>query len=218
MTLAASRARSGESAIAVGIGESDYHRIMRMARWTVADCPEEYGVTLCTQNDGISVSEPGDSGGPLLIQRDAEWRQAGIAIWVDQPQGITGFASVADHAQWIRSVSEVETPPVSGLPSPPPAPPPFRPQPIDVPLGNSGDTLTLMTTEDGGFTFDGQPFSGGVVTTENGNTYMVALESGAWSAEPQTSSSAPACVSEPPPVVILEWADGKWAVRIEEQP
>ena len=35
----------------------------------------------------------------------------------------------------------------------------------------------------------------------------------------QESSSPvePACVSEPPPAVILEWKNGRWTVRLEQR-
>ena len=41
------------------------------------------------------------------------------------------------------------------LAAPPPAPPPFEPKAVEVALGQSGDTVTLMTTETGGFTLNG---------------------------------------------------------------
>ena len=61
-------------------------------------------------------------------------------------------------------------------------PPPFRPQPVEVALGESGDNVTLMTTEAGGFTLNGEVFeSGGTVETE-GKTYLLTLADGSWTA------------------------------------
>ena len=42
-----------------------------------------------------------------------------------------------------------EPAPVVQPPAPPPAPPPFQPQPVEVALGESGTTVTLMTAEGG---------------------------------------------------------------------
>ncbi len=65
-----------------------------------------------------------------------------------------------------------------------PAPPPFQPQPVEITLGTSGDTVTLMTTEGGGFTLNGEAFaSGGNVTAGNGGQYTLTLAEGAWTAQ-----------------------------------
>ena len=74
------------------------------------------------------------------------------------------------------------TPPA---PAPTPAPPPFQSEAVEVALGDSGGTLTLMTTEDGGFTLDGEAFTGGAespVEGEGGRTYVLTLADGTWSA------------------------------------
>ena len=67
-------------------------------------------------------------------------------------------------------------------PPPPPAPPPFQPQPVEVALGASGDSVTLMTKEGGGFTLEGEDFEGGTLAAENGNEYELALADGEWAA------------------------------------
>ena len=70
-------------------------------------------------------------------------------------------------------------------PPPPPAPPPappFVPQDVAIDLGSSGETLTLQTTEAGGFTRNGEAFSSGTEVEAAGNTYRLTLESGTWSA------------------------------------
>ncbi len=68
-------------------------------------------------------------------------------------------------------------------PAPAPAPPPFEPQSVEVALGSSGENVTLMTTEGGGFTLNGETVaSGAEVMTEGGATYTLTLADGAWSA------------------------------------
>ena len=77
-----------------------------------------------------------------------------------------------------------EPAPVVQPPAPPPAPPPFQPQAVEVALGDHGGKVTLMTTEDGGFTLMGEKFeSGGSVTAENGNMYILELADGQWTAK-----------------------------------
>ncbi len=64
-----------------------------------------------------------------------------------------------------------------------PVTPPFQPQPVEVELGASGEKVTLMTTEGGGFTLNGEAFeSGKTVTSEGGNVYTLLLAEGMWSA------------------------------------
>ena len=74
---------------------------------------------------------------------------------------------------------------VAAPPAPPPAPPPFQPQPVEVALGDNGGTATLMTTEAGGFTLNGEAFTGGAdapVEGEGGRMYVLTLADGTWSA------------------------------------
>ncbi len=64
-----------------------------------------------------------------------------------------------------------------------PVTPAFQAQPVEVALGESGETVTLMTTESGGFTLNGDAFeSGGTVESEGGNMYTLLLADGTWSA------------------------------------
>ncbi len=73
--------------------------------------------------------------------------------------------------------------PTAARPPAAPAPAPFQPQPVEVTLGASGETVTLMTTQDGGFTLNGEAFeSGKTVTSESGNVYTLLLADGAWNA------------------------------------
>ena len=74
----------------------------------------------------------------------------------------------------------------AGSPPPtpaPPRPPPFVAQEVSVKLGEQGGTLTLMTTQSGGYTRDGQPFQSGTTIEANDNSYKLTLDSGTWSAE-----------------------------------
>ncbi len=73
--------------------------------------------------------------------------------------------------------------PTVRAPAKTPVTPAFQAQPVDVALGESGETVTLMTTESGGFTLNGDAFeSGGTVESESGNMYTLLLEDGTWSA------------------------------------
>ncbi len=77
-----------------------------------------------------------------------------------------------------------EPAPIARPVTPPPAPPAFQPQPVEITLGTSGDTVTLMTTEGGGFTLNGEAFaSGGNVTAGNGGQYTLTLAEGTWTAQ-----------------------------------
>ena len=72
---------------------------------------------------------------------------------------------------------------VTARPPGPPAPPGFQPLPVEVALGSSGDTITLMTTEEGGFTLGNVDFaSGSTVAAANGNVYLLTLAGGVWTA------------------------------------
>ncbi len=65
-----------------------------------------------------------------------------------------------------------------------PAPPPFVPAPVVVTLGERGGATTLVSTQAGGWTHNGQPFtSGNTVRGENAATYRLTLSGGTWSAE-----------------------------------
>ena len=71
----------------------------------------------------------------------------------------------------------------SSAPPTPPTPPPFQPQTVVVQLGTTGGATTLISTQSGGWTRNGQPFtSGGTVTGENAASYRLTLSGGTWSA------------------------------------
>lgn len=67
-----------------------------------------------------------------------------------------------------------------GPAAPAPAPVPVRPQSVEIALGQSGSTLTLMTVEGGRFSRDGEGFRGGLVQARNGNWYELTLAGGEW--------------------------------------
>ena len=68
-------------------------------------------------------------------------------------------------------------------PPPPPPPPAFVPVDVSIELGTSGETLTLQTTESGGFTRNGEAFASGTTVEAAGNTYRLVLQDGEWAAE-----------------------------------
>lgn len=57
---------------------------------------------------------------------------------------------------------------------------PDQPETVEVKLGSSGSTVVLMTSEDGDYTLNGVPFSGGGVVAENGAAYMLEFKDGKW--------------------------------------
>ncbi len=64
-----------------------------------------------------------------------------------------------------------------------PAPPPFVPATVVVQLGEQGGATTLISTQAGGWTHNGEPFtSGSTVRGENAATYQLTLSGGSWSA------------------------------------
>ena len=68
-------------------------------------------------------------------------------------------------------------------PPPPPPPPAFVPVDVSIELGTSGETLTLQTTESGGFTRNGEAFASGTTVEAAGNTYRLVLDDGEWAAQ-----------------------------------
>ncbi|MCY4598134.1 MAG: hypothetical protein OXC19_25460 [Bryobacterales bacterium] len=71
----------------------------------------------------------------------------------------------------------------SSAPPTPPTPPPFQPQTVVVQLGTQGGATTLISTQAGGWTRNGQPFtSGSTVTGENAANYTLTLSGGTWTA------------------------------------
>lgn len=64
-----------------------------------------------------------------------------------------------------------------------PAPPPFVPAVVVVTLGERGGATTVISTQAGGWTHNGQPFtSGSTVRGENASTYRLTLSGGTWTA------------------------------------
>ena len=100
-------------------------------------------------------------------------------------------------------------------PAPPPAPPPFQPQPVEVALGELGGTVTLMTTEAGGFTLNGEAFEGGEVTAENGNTYALSLADGQWTAAYQAATATLTLGITGEEVTVMRAEDGTYWIGDE---
>ncbi len=96
-----------------------------------------------------------------------------------RPLGLTRYCLVAMAALLFFACSNES----SGPPTPPP-PPPFQPQTIVVQLGERGGATTLISTQAGGWTRNGQPFtSGSTITGENAASYRLTLANGRWTAE-----------------------------------
>ena len=83
--------------------------------------------------------------------------------------------------------------------APPPAPPPFQPQRIGVALGAAKQSITLMTTEAGGFTLKRDPVN-------SGDTHTVSNGNGAWTATfaPESTDVAPGNSAQGIPLMEVE--------------
>ena len=171
---------------------------MTAAEKTLVACPEIPEWAVCTESLAIPALQEGDSGGPLLLETDGEKVVAAVNSWkAPSPSpsvpARSRYVRIAEHREWIDSVLDgtADRPdpcavdpvkPVADPLAPPPAPEPFQAQPVEVALGTSGSTVTLMTAQGGGYTLNGEAFAGGEVTAENGNKYLLALDDGGWTA------------------------------------
>ena len=109
------------------------------------------------------------------------------------------------HWLWLGSIALVA---ISLLgcgseprPAPPPAPlpPAFQPDVVVVDLGEHGGKTTLISTEAGGWTRNGEGIESGVVVRgENSAEYVLTLSDGRWTAE----------FSPPDPVIVALGASG----------
>ena len=152
---------------------SRYVRVAEHREWIASTTAEPAHLSVTFENKtGQQCSITGLSGGLGL----------GMAfLEVGETESHT-FDELPVNATLTLRCSEDVLAPVAP-PTPPPAPPGFTPEAVEVALGESGDSATLMTTEAGGFTLDGGAFeSGGTVTAENGETYRLVLSDGSWTA------------------------------------
>ena len=183
--------QTGVMVTAVGWGGPDPNTVnaMTASEWPLSVCGEGSELHLCTDPvpDGHHA-ENGDSGGPLLLAVDDEWVQVGIHSSVDE-SGVTRHVKVAEHRQWIDDALEGKLAPENACasdpetpPPPPAAPPPFQPQPVEVALGASGQSITLMTTEAGGFTLNGEAIASGAIHQAANGRYVLQLSGTTWTA------------------------------------
>ena len=171
---------------------------IRAAEWPLIECPEGVSkLAICTQGDAERYAEGGDSGSPLFRETDEGRVQIGTLYRVDSGEDGASWNRYADLTQlrgWIDDAlaagqdGTVSDPcpvdPVGPVtpPSPPPAPGAFEPGAIEVQLGQHGGTVTLMTTEAGGFTLDGEAFESGGTVRSGGVVYILELIDGEWAA------------------------------------
>ena len=176
----------GTMSAAVGWGGENADS-MTEASWPLAACPVGAAGHLCTNRGEDTALQQGDSGGPLLWEGPDGWEQIGVHSSISD-DGVHRHVRVAEHLEWIAaamdSEPELDACPVEpDTPGPPSAPPSFVPQAVEIALGTSGDTLTLMTAEDGGYTLNARPVSSGtVVSASNGSAYTLVLDGSTWSA------------------------------------
>ena len=95
-------------------------------------------------------------------------------------------------------------------------PPAFEPESIEIKLGERGDSITLMTTAAGGFTFAGKTFeSGADVMTENGNRYTLTMVDGDWIESYNTTGTAVPLGSNGSSVTLVKAEDGSYSIGAE---
>lgn len=178
--------QSGTMTAAVGWGGENANS-MTEARWPLAACPGESSAHLCTEHDDLTALQQGDNGGPLLWDGPKGWEQIGVHSSMSD-DGTHRHVHVTAHLEWIASTVDSEPEPDAcpvdpETPGNPPAPPGYVPQDLEIALGVSGDTVTLKTTEAGGYTLDDRPFvSGTDVTASNGSVYTLVLDGTTWTA------------------------------------
>ena len=88
--------------------------------------------------------------------------------------------------------------------------------PVEVTLGQHGGKITLIETEAGGFTFNGQPFEGGEVTAENGNVYVLTLTDGVWIATYQPVEMLLQLGLSGESVTVTRAEDGSFWISLDE--
>ena len=187
----------GTQVTLVGYGKPTVNEYKTAGETTVAACAEGTAAgVICTENLTVGI-EAGDSGGPLLYRLHDEWIQIGVNSSYDTtgPMRLSRHVNVLDVLDWIEETAAQDDPNVVRPPGPPPPPPPFVPQAVSVALGTSGDIVTLMTTEAGGYTLNSMAFpSGSTVQSINGDTYTLTLDGTTWSARKTDTPSPPPTV------------------------
>ena len=106
-----------------------------------------------------------------------------------------------------------ESAPVAAPPDP--APSQSHTEPVEVALGENGGTVTLMTTEAGGYTLDGEAFTGGPdnpVEGAGGRTYVLTLADGSWSAAFVPMTQTVALGTSGDEVELLTTEAGTWTL------
>ena len=148
----------------------------------------------------LGTTESGASGSPVLKSVPFEgqrfWAVVGILSADNAPSLDKGSLwgphcdadyrvafSRFDHIyKSIRPYMEDEDELPDLPPSSPSTPPPFQPEPVEVALGASGQSITLMTTEAGGYTLNGSPITSGVIYTAANGSYRLTFSGTTWTA------------------------------------
>ena len=219
---------------------------LRFAWWVVALCAPLLPVVVqaqttheCIVHDGVVVD------GVFLLDADTAPAQRKFDVGSDLASDTRIAATIEEaNGRWpdgwaMRTVYDDGGQPVNGVvlgigwalrcfnppvtatpppPAPPPPPPSVR-QSVEVALGTSGETLTLRTTEAGGWTLNGRAFTSGtdVTAKTNGSTYTLTLDGTTWSAAykmPDAVSLALGTTGGSISVLRLEdgsyYANGSW--------
>ncbi len=91
---------------------------------------------------------------------------------------------------------------------------PFRPAPVDVTLGEEAGAVTLMTTQSGGFTLNGEEFtSGGLVAGRDGRAYSLTLVDGTWVAAYEATALVVPLGLSGETVILTRGPDGRYLLE-----
>ena len=102
---------TGVTATAAGFGPDVYTPILRTASWDIADCPDSLPASMvCAQASPQVIAERGDSGSPLLVERDDAWVQVGSLVATSTSASVVAYTRLYTLAEWVRSVVGDTTP------------------------------------------------------------------------------------------------------------
>ena len=166
----------GSKAIDLNVLEAlDATDVDPLGRELDVNAPNDFGLTPLH----VAVLHPGEDN--LLV---VGWLlDHGANPDAEDDDGATALDLAREiHGPFSQVVSLLQAVQNTDVPPPPSAPPPFQPQAIEIALGASGQSITLMTTEAGGFTLDGESVTSGATYSATIGDYTLTFSGGHWTA------------------------------------